>query len=315
MECRYKVQLFGRFSVQNFGKELDGLDRNKAHELFSYLLLFRHQPHLRESLASLLWQENPLKQGKKYLRKSLWQLQGILSPSNSSQEPALLTTESDWIQLNGNANIWLDIAKFEEAYERSRGIKGRDLNQTQFNQLCEAVKLYNGDLLEGWYQDWCIFERIRFQNMLLEMLGKLVEYAEVQHFFELGRKYAMQILSYDLAHEKTHRALMRLFYFSGDRTAALRQYEYCRNVLKDELAVEPTEITMSLRDKIAYDILSPEGIIQNKQLKNESQLVSHLEAHLRNLAQIEKELNQCHIKIRSDLERLNSLMKQANQHL
>jgi hypothetical protein len=41
-----------------------------------------------------------------------------------------------------------------------------DLNEAQAQLLKDAVNLYCGDLLEGWYQDWCLFERERLQSIL-----------------------------------------------------------------------------------------------------------------------------------------------------
>ena len=41
-------------------------------------------PADRESLAALLWGENPTAQSKKYLRQALWQLQHALSPQHEA---------------------------------------------------------------------------------------------------------------------------------------------------------------------------------------------------------------------------------------
>jgi len=40
--------------------------------------------------------------------------------------------------------------------------------------LQEAVRLSYADLLEGWYQDWCLYERERLQNIYLLILDKLM---------------------------------------------------------------------------------------------------------------------------------------------
>ena len=34
--------------------------------------------------------------------------------------------------------------------------------------------LYRGDLLTGWYQDWCLIERERYQCMFVSLLDKLM---------------------------------------------------------------------------------------------------------------------------------------------
>ncbi|MCA9875114.1 MAG: bacterial transcriptional activator domain-containing protein, partial [Anaerolineales bacterium] len=109
------------------------------------------------------------------------------------------------------------------------------------------------DLLEGWYQDWCLFERERYQQMLLLMLDKLMAHCESCGAYEAGIVYGMQILRYDLARERTYRQLMRLFYLAGDRTGALRQYERCTAVLRNELGVKPSTSTEQLRAQVEAD--------------------------------------------------------------
>ena len=113
-----------------------------------------------------------------------------------------------------------------------------------------AVQLYRGDLLEGSYQDWCLYERERLQNIYLAMLDKLSGYCEASGEYEQGQDYSTRILRHDPARECTHRRLMRLQYLAGDRSAALRQYVRCVTVLEDELGVKPDRQTVALYDEI-----------------------------------------------------------------
>jgi DNA-binding SARP family transcriptional activator len=46
---------------------------------------------------------------------------------------------------------------------------------------------------------------------------------------------------------------MNLLYLSGDRTAALRQFERCSAALREELGVEPDKLTSALYQKIRAD--------------------------------------------------------------
>jgi hypothetical protein len=50
--------------------------------------------------------------------------------------------------------------------------------------------------------------------------------------------------------EETHRQLMRLYVLNGERSAALSQYESCRRLLQQELAVEPGAETTTLYEQI-----------------------------------------------------------------
>jgi DNA-binding SARP family transcriptional activator len=160
------------------------------------------------------------------------------------------------VRLGPQASYWLDVAIFEEAFAHAQHIPGQALTAEQLQALQEAVQLYHGDLLEGWYQDWCIFERERLQSMYLAMLDKLISYSETQGDFESGLLYGSRVLRCDRARESTHRRLMRLYYLTGDRTGALRQYQSCVAALKEELEVEPADSTQRLYEQICADNLS-----------------------------------------------------------
>jgi DNA-binding SARP family transcriptional activator len=246
------ISLFGKFCIRYNGKDIAGLDSLKVQELFSYLLLYRHQPHTREKLAALLWPDSSAAQSKRYLRQTLWQLQAEID-SSVPNAPEMLLVESEWIQINESADFRLDIAFLEKAFTSVQGKHGANLDATNSACLDDATHYYRGDLLENWYQDWCIFERQRLQSIYLAVLDKLMEYCEFHQKYEIGVVYASHILRYDQAREQTHRRLMRLRYLAGDRTGALRQFQRCADVLDKELGVKPSQRTEKLYQQIVAD--------------------------------------------------------------
>lgn len=248
-----KVRLFGSFSVQRDGRVLDGMAGSKARELFCYLLLHRTHPQPRESLAGRLWSECPTAHSKKYLRQALWQLQAALSSDPEPLGARVLLADSNWVRLNPEADLWLDVAAFERACECS--VPGHKLDARGAQAVRQAVQLYQGDLLDGWYQDWCLYERERLQNMYLAMLDELMAYGEFQHEYKSGLAYGERVLRYDPARERTHQRLMRLLYLAGDRAGALRQYQRCVAALAEELSVKPSARTVALYEQIRADRL------------------------------------------------------------
>ncbi len=249
------IYLFGKFSAQRAGRELDGLDARKVQELFCYLLLHRDHALSRETLASLLWPETTTALSKKNLRQTLWQLQAALGSQNETISDRVLIVEPEWIRLNPEADLWLDIAALENAFQQVQKIPGHELDIQKAQILHDAVQLYQGPLLEGWYPDWCIYERERLQSMYLAMLDKLMGYCEVRRDYETGLLYGMRIMCYDRARERTHRRLMRLHYLNGDRASALRQFEQCAAILEEELSANPSKGTVELYEKILADQL------------------------------------------------------------
>jgi DNA-binding SARP family transcriptional activator len=250
---KVQIFLFGKPSVQIGEKSIDQFNALKVLELFCYLLLHRDRPQLRDVLCEILWSDAPDGRTKKYLRQTLWQLHALLNVQSTPGEMALIQADSTWVRLSDRAVYWLDVAEFEQAYEQTRSIPGRELDLNGAQTLDSASQLYRGDLMEGWYQDWCIFDRERLQNIYISILDKLVEYNLYHQEYEHGIEIGTQILRCDYAHERTYQHLMLLYYLSGDRTTALRQYQRCVAVLQSELGVQPSHQTIACYKQIQAD--------------------------------------------------------------
>ena len=288
-----RVHLFGKFCVRCDEHLLDGFNAHKVQELFCYLLLFRNRSFPRELLASHLWPETTTVQSKKNLRQTLWRLQSALDSFNERANDRVLIVEPDWVQLNTEADLWLDVSVFEQAYTFVQKTTCQELDSSSIKLLQETVHLYKGPLLEGWYQDWCLQERERFQGMYLAMLDKLMSYYEVHHDYETSLSYGKRIMCYDRARERTHRSLMRLYYLIGDREEALRQYERCAFALNEELGLPPSKSTIALYRQIQADQFealtsTPVGVATSpeapvSQLLEFLDHLSHLQESLNNL--------------------------------
>lgn len=245
-----RVSLFGRLHILCGDEVLTDHFPRRLQELLCFLLLYRDHPHPREKLAGVLWGESSTAQSKKNLRQALWQLQSVTATDAEPAGKSLLLADPDWVCLNPAADLWLDVATFERALARTRSISGARLDAEQAQALRFAADLYQGDLLEGWFQDWCLYQRERLQNNYLTILDKLADYCEACGEPETGLAYGVLSLRYDGARERTYRRLMRLYYLAGDRTAALRQYDRCVEALHRELAVAPAARTVALYEQI-----------------------------------------------------------------
>jgi len=244
------VSLFGRFSVQHGNDTLAALDPRLGQALFSYLLLYQDQPHRRDELARLLWDDVAVAQAKSNLDQALHQLQTALATQAGSPRPDLLQIEPGWIQLHSTAGLRLDAALFESAFNLCQNRDSRQLTLAQMQMLQSAVELYQGDLLAGWLQTWCIYERERFQYQYLAMLDKLMNYCIAHQAYATGIRYGARILHYDQARERTHRQLIQLYTLAGDPIGAFRQYERCVAFLQQALGVGPAQQTRKLYDQI-----------------------------------------------------------------
>jgi DNA-binding SARP family transcriptional activator len=303
----YQIKLFGKIQVICGQQPLVDFPA-KAQELLAFLLLHPQHPHTREALAVQLWENASDAHSKKYLRQTLWQLQSGLHDGLSTSCPALLIAEDGWVYINPQADVALDVATFVRAYHETQDIPDHALTEAQTQTLHQAIALYEGELLRGWYQDWCVLERERLRAMALAMLDKLVGYCLQNRHFEQGIQYAMRMLRFDNTREKTHRQLMHLYYLSGDRTSALRQYNYCVDALAQEFGARPTAITQTLHAHILADRTdmwsSYARPVEERPSAREDVLIKVLEEFKRIAADLSL--------LRSDVETIKQALQQGN---
>ncbi|MEO7242856.1 MAG: BTAD domain-containing putative transcriptional regulator [Variovorax sp.] len=213
-------------------------------------MLRRDQPQRRETLAGQLWEEAPPERARKYLRQALWQIQAALHLLAGRDGVQAIEVDSEWIQLKSCDQLDVDVTRFDQATRSCHGIPGSQLDAAARQRLEEAVQLYRGDLLEGWLQDWCLFERERLQNDFLDTLEKLVCSCEARCDSEHGLALARRMLAVDPAREQVHCHVMRLHVQAGNRTQALRDFQRCEQILMQELGVKPSQQTCALYESI-----------------------------------------------------------------
>lgn len=292
------INLLGKFSIQCDNNIIEGMESSKAQELFSYLLLHRNRAHSRERLASLLWGDYcTTAQSKKYLRKALWQLQNTLSELTSLSQAELLHIESEWIEFKESENVFLDVAEIEKAYNIISKCPMTNMDEDLLNRLVGAIQYYKGDLLENMYADWCMVERERLKIIYLRLLDHMVEYCELNQMYDMGISYGISILKQDQARECTHHQLMRLYWKSGDRTGAIRQFEWCRTALQAELDIEPSHNTVQLYTELqrntsdqskGYPLVSLKTDIA---MQDYSRVFSRIDHLRKSLAELEGDVN------------------------
>ena len=83
--------------------------------------------------------------------------------------------------------------------------------------LEQAVKLYQGDLLEGVrvteepFEDWLRVERARLRQLAIDALTRLLAYQSKAGETEGAVQTAARLLALDPVQEAVHRTLMRLY--------------------------------------------------------------------------------------------------------
>jgi DNA-binding SARP family transcriptional activator len=226
--------------------------------MLAFLALEAEQPHRREKIAGLLWPDWPESSARANLRRALANLRRVIRDHEAI--PPFLHISRQTLQFNTASDAWVDVLAFTDLAQ------ARGLSQDAVRRLEEAVQLYRGDFLEGFsvadspgFEEWLLLNRERFRRLVMDALHRLAERHEQAGQYEPALRHAWRQVELDPWREKAHRQLMRLLTLSGQRGAALAQYEACRSLLAEELGVEPGEETTRLYEQIRDGVLSIEA--------------------------------------------------------
>lgn len=259
-----RICLFGTVQVNHDGRPAKTKITPKAQALLAYLLLYGSRPHHREILSQLLWRDYPEKQARGCLSTTLWRLRCVLEPEKISQGTYLLTLPTDKIGFNWESDYWLDVAVFENQVNLALNTPLQTVRTADIHALENALQLYTGELLEGFYDDWAIQEQERLNSIYLYSLEYLMRYYHYCGVYEKSLAYGHNILTEEPIRESIHREIMRLYLETGQRALAVRQYEICREALARELNLPPMEETQALYTKAIQSQRAPAPLLPDK---------------------------------------------------
>lgn len=245
----YEIKLFGPGQAYFDGKIITGFPRQQHCLLFYYLLLNRRVSYTREQIATVFWSDDSPSVALKNLRNALWRLRQAFRTINASLDD-LISIQENCIAFLDTDSYQLDIDQFESAARLCLHELGPELSEDNVRLLENAVELYSGDLLEGIYEDWCLYERERLRLAFLNILDRLMDHHNCKGRHERSLGYGKRILLLDPMRERVHRQIMLIHWLAGDRELALLQYRACCNVLQTELGLKPAQETQQLYETI-----------------------------------------------------------------
>ena len=168
MNERWRFTLLGSLRAEMGGQTLTRFRTQKAAALIACLAHNLKRTHAREELVEQFWPDSDLEAGRSNLRTALASLRRQLEPPGVPAGTVLVTDRLS-IHLNPAA-VTVDSVEFEAAL---RAAERAGDPAERIRLLQEAVHLYNGDLLPGFYEDWILTERERLSQAYQSALRQL----------------------------------------------------------------------------------------------------------------------------------------------
>jgi predicted ATPase/DNA-binding SARP family transcriptional activator len=262
------LSLLGPLQVLLDGVSVTSFATDKTRALLVYLAVEADHPHRRDTLAGLLWPDQPEKKARQSLRQTLSYLRQALGEDGNRDAPFLLV-KRETIQFNPDCSYQIDVSTFTALVEACNQHRHRrpELCLPCLRRFAEMIELYRGEFLDQFFLDnseifeeWATLKREWLHREAVEALLHLADHCERRGDYRKARQYARQQVSMEPWREKAHCQLMRLLALDGQRSAALAQYEICSRTLAEELGVEPTAETRALYETIHAQEQGSEGV-------------------------------------------------------
>jgi len=244
---RLSLILLGGFAVTLDGEPVTGFDSNKVRSLLAYLAVEADRAHRRESLAALLWPGYPDGSARTNLRNALANLRTAIGDGEA--DPPFLWITRDTLQFNAESDQRLDVAVVTQALAEAADLATSD--------LVAAADAYTGDFLAGFtltdavdFDDWAATTRARLRRQAQDLFGIVVDRLVTDGDRDRALTYARRRVELEPWLESAQRQLIRLLAATGRRSAALRQYRNCVQVLREELGAEPSPETCGLYEEL-----------------------------------------------------------------
>ena len=250
--ARLVLSFLGGFQVMLDGHPVTEFKSNKARALLAYLAVEAGRPQRRELLAGLLWPDQRDRDALGNLRYTLFSLRKTLG--DRSLATPFLSVTHDTIQFNQASDVWLDVAELERLVvdARTRRPAGSDVAN-----LTSVLSLYCGSLLAGFsvgdaapFEEWVVLRREHISQQVMVAIDNMVVDLQARGDHKEAQTFARRQVELEPWSERAHRNLMAALALDQQRNAALRQFETCCRIVREELGVDPAEETIALYEAI-----------------------------------------------------------------
>ncbi|HEV7759310.1 MAG TPA: BTAD domain-containing putative transcriptional regulator [Acidimicrobiales bacterium] len=221
---RPRLRLLNGFALQHGDQHL--VLRPGSERLLAFLAL-ADKAIERPTVAFRLWPEKTENRAIANLRSALWRIRQLATD--------LVEATPTHVRLH--PAVWVDardgLAELKQHDPRALGDEVQEM-------------ALQGDLLPDWYDDWLLTERERLRQLRLHALEEAVQVLIHRDRLAAAIDLGLRAVAMEPLRESSHRLVIRAHLREGNRAEALRQYEACSRLLRDELGVAPSPQMTSL---------------------------------------------------------------------
>jgi DNA-binding SARP family transcriptional activator len=239
-----RIYVTGRVTVEHGTERLQQgqLPGRQGRLALAYLVLHRTRPVPRDELVDALWPDAAPPSADTALSAVVSKLRSGLSRAGLDAAETL-TTSAGCYELRLPAATVVDVETAANSLDRAEGALRAGDHTRAWSGATVASAILRRPLLPGEDAPWLATRRQLHRDLLLRAYDCITEVWLARGETTLAVATARTALEIAPFRESGHRRLMRAHAAAGDRAEALRVYEQCRTLLREELGANPSPET------------------------------------------------------------------------
>lgn len=240
---RLRVLTLGQDVVERDGVRVANTNwrASSARELFFYLLFCG--PASKENIHLEFWPDSSPDRARSRFHTTLYRARQALG-----ENFIIFQEDEDCYLLNPETEIWCDAREVEALTTQARLLSPRDARTADLWR--KAVELYKGDFLLSMDREWVYDRREMLREAYIEALIGMGECARARGDFRAALSAFKQALDQEPYREDINRAIMISYADLGDKHQIATHMDKFRELLRQDLAVEPSPETIELANRL-----------------------------------------------------------------
>ncbi|WP_328997734.1 winged helix-turn-helix domain-containing protein [Kribbella sp. NBC_00709] len=245
---RLQAQLLGSLEVQVNGAPVTSWNGQRGTSVLRYLLYRKQHACARDELLEEFWPDAPAAAARNRLQVAVSSLRRAFLDVTALN---VVEYADGAYRINPTLVVEVDVETFERGLSAAAAAERTHVQEEARKAYRHAIATYRGDFAaDAPFEQWTLLPRESLRIKLVDALDRLSRIELTDHRTDDCIATAHRMLDIDPCREDAHRLLMRCYAEQGRTYQALRQYEFCAQILDTTIDASPAPDTIRLYDTI-----------------------------------------------------------------
>jgi DNA-binding SARP family transcriptional activator len=220
--------------------------RKKRKLLLGYVMIFRTQTLSKDKIVDMFFGDTPVESIDNTFHQAVSNLRTALRIDSNDTEKKeknnYILYEDKTLRLNNLYNYYSDLEDFDNLIKKAFSAQN---NIDCIEYLLKASSLYSGNVLEGYYEDWCESLREEYKSKFIKSAEKLIELLTEQNRTDEIIIQAERLNIIDNLNIASIKAIILANIKQGKHTIARSRFEKFIALYEDEIGEKPAQTILN----------------------------------------------------------------------